>query len=402
MSKRAFISYSHDSETHKAWVQDLATFLRDKGIDVVLDQWDVEFGDDLTAFMENAITTSDRVIVICTDDYIRKANAGIGGVGYEKTICTAEILRDYKNRRRFIPVVRDVTGHQKLPVFFGATLYADLSKGKDNDKIRNDLVRVIYEVPRTKPPLGLSPFVPEQPPPQGNLEVTVTPPELGQDTVVEFSRRFSQAFPGLRGIEWLEDPSTIAERLDILLQQPLLYEEGHIAWWWRGPENLHIERFEHFEESHFLMNVEELNIVRMAAINLGDIYYRKWVYVETRGDEPTGLYTFRAEDVSRRTRDIGYDYEEYGLVDGTLPVTRAEYDDGAALIEGKPVNIADRVVLRSRYTTRYNFLIAPNESPINNSEFDYALKGLLDQMLQGVDVFDDLCTSIQRLPRRHR
>ena len=74
MSKRTFISYSHDSQAHKDWVLRLATTLRKMGVDVVLDQWDVDYGDDLPGFMEEGITTSDRVIAVCTDQYIRKAN----------------------------------------------------------------------------------------------------------------------------------------------------------------------------------------------------------------------------------------------------------------------------------------------------------------------------------------
>jgi len=34
---KVFISYSHDSEEHKAWVADLARFLISNGIDVVID-----------------------------------------------------------------------------------------------------------------------------------------------------------------------------------------------------------------------------------------------------------------------------------------------------------------------------------------------------------------------------
>jgi hypothetical protein len=34
---KVFISYSHDSEEHKAWVEDLARFLVSNGIDVVID-----------------------------------------------------------------------------------------------------------------------------------------------------------------------------------------------------------------------------------------------------------------------------------------------------------------------------------------------------------------------------
>jgi hypothetical protein len=38
---KAFISYSHESAAHKDWVLKLGSDLRAKGIDVVLDQWDI-------------------------------------------------------------------------------------------------------------------------------------------------------------------------------------------------------------------------------------------------------------------------------------------------------------------------------------------------------------------------
>ena len=43
---RVFISYSHDSASHKEWVLNFATTLRNRGIDAVLDQWDLKPGDD--------------------------------------------------------------------------------------------------------------------------------------------------------------------------------------------------------------------------------------------------------------------------------------------------------------------------------------------------------------------
>ena len=399
MSKRAFISYSHDSQAHKDWVIGLATTLRQKGVDVVLDQWDVDYGDDLPGFMEKGITTSDRVIAVCTDQYIRKANEGIGGVGYEKTICTAEMLSSEENRRKFIPVVRNVSGDQKLPTFFGAMYYADLSDGQDEEDVVSDLVRRIHEIPKSKPPLGPFPFVPEQAPERKPKELAHKRSRLGEAPIIEFSRRFSHAFPGLRGVRWLEDADAIGKRFDVLLRQPLAYDEGDVVWWWRGYRNLQVESFEQVEGPHFLMDGSEVNISRIAAVNMRDAYYRKWLYVETAASDATGLYPDRKREAMET---FGYDWEEYGLVDGTLPVTRAEFDDGATLVEGSPVSIVDRVELRVRYTTPYNFLLAPHWSPINNNDFDGPMERLLNAMLQGEDVFGRLCESVERLPLQHQ
>ena len=41
---KVFISYSHDSELHKSWVENLAGRLVKNGVDVVFDQWDLRLG----------------------------------------------------------------------------------------------------------------------------------------------------------------------------------------------------------------------------------------------------------------------------------------------------------------------------------------------------------------------
>ena len=96
---KVFFSYSHDSEEHKAWVLALATRLEGNGVAVMLDQWDVRAGDDLPHFMESGLTDADRVILICTEPYVKKANKMSSGVGYEKMIITAQIMADLTSNR---------------------------------------------------------------------------------------------------------------------------------------------------------------------------------------------------------------------------------------------------------------------------------------------------------------
>ena len=85
-----FISYSHDNDEHKQWVRKLASDLRNNGIDVILDQWDIGPGDDLTAFMEKGVTSADRVLVVSSPRYVQKANVGEGGVGWVEFGCAVE------------------------------------------------------------------------------------------------------------------------------------------------------------------------------------------------------------------------------------------------------------------------------------------------------------------------
>lgn len=102
---RVFISYSHDSEGHKEWVLKLAMDLRHFGVDAILDQWDLRYGEDLPSFMTQGISDAKRVILVCTEDYVVKADEGSGGVGYERLIITAGIFEDTATAK-FLPVVR--------------------------------------------------------------------------------------------------------------------------------------------------------------------------------------------------------------------------------------------------------------------------------------------------------
>ena len=151
---KVFASYSHDSNEHKQWVLELCTKLVENGVDVFLDQWDLGAGDDLTLFVENGVRDSNRVLVICTDTYVRKANAGEGGVGYERLIVTAQLARDL-GTNKFIPIIRQSSAVEKTPTFLATRLYVDFTDDSQFDEKFNELLHEIYDVPITqKPPLG--------------------------------------------------------------------------------------------------------------------------------------------------------------------------------------------------------------------------------------------------------
>src|ERR1700710_2166212 len=90
---KAFISYSHDTLENKKWVLELATRLRTNGIDAILDQWELTAGSDIPHYMETNLASADYIIMVCTENYVKKANEGKGGVGYEKMIVTSSLMR---------------------------------------------------------------------------------------------------------------------------------------------------------------------------------------------------------------------------------------------------------------------------------------------------------------------
>jgi hypothetical protein len=116
----------------------------------------------------------------------------------------------------------------------------------------------------------------------------------------------------------------------------------------------------------------------------------------------TGLYDWPAEDLARCVHDLGYVSEEYGVYKGKHLVTRAEYDDNAARIDGKLVRFENDLELRVRYITPYNMIIAPHESPINNNEFDDELESWLNRLLVEPSTFDDFFERVRGLRTHSR
>nr|WP_323144900.1 toll/interleukin-1 receptor domain-containing protein [Massilia sp. SGZ-792] len=131
--------------------------MRSSGIDAILDQWELGPGSDLAQFMEQNLARASRVLMICTERYVEKANEGVGGVGYEKMIVTGDLLKRIGSNR-VIPIVRQ-TGVVQLPTFLGTKMYIDLSTEDKFESGIDQLLRELLGAPLfTKPPLGSDPF----------------------------------------------------------------------------------------------------------------------------------------------------------------------------------------------------------------------------------------------------
>ena len=149
---KVFISYSHDTPEHKRWVSELGVKLRHRGVEIILDQWDLHPGDDPTPLMESGIRNSDRVLVICTDSYVTKANAGVGGVGYESMIVTRQLARDL-GANKFIPIIRQALGEDKTPAFLETQVYIDFTDEDLFDEKFDELLHERLQVPALHKPL---------------------------------------------------------------------------------------------------------------------------------------------------------------------------------------------------------------------------------------------------------
>jgi hypothetical protein len=158
---KLFISYNWSSSEHEAWVVSLATELRESGVDVILDKWDLKEGHDAFAFMEKMVTDPEimKVAIICDRTYSEKADDRKGGVGAETQIISPEIYQK-EDQNKFVAVVteRNEDGQPYLPTYYKSRIYIDLSESDLYSTNFEQLLRWIYDKPLfIKPKIGKKP-----------------------------------------------------------------------------------------------------------------------------------------------------------------------------------------------------------------------------------------------------
>lgn len=123
---KLFISYSWSHSEHEQWVVGFATELRESGVDVLLDKWDLKEGHDAVAFMEQMVTNPEikKVAMICDQRYAAKADGRAGGVGTETQIISREVY-EKQDQEKFVAVVRekDQNGKPCLPTYYKSRIY---------------------------------------------------------------------------------------------------------------------------------------------------------------------------------------------------------------------------------------------------------------------------------------
>jgi hypothetical protein len=219
-----------------------------------------------------------------------------------------------------------------------------------------------------------------------------------------FYARLASAFPGWSNeIRWYNGKNAV-DRLSILLAAPLEFkgqkrsEDGSEfsyreipLWWFRDTSSMHIERYQRLDKTKILINEIDEYVIDKIAVHKTSARQFDFIYVETLPEKPTGAYDHKKERIDDSVARNGYYWEEYAMV-GKSPVTLQEYDDGAAEIGGKVVQISHDVKKRMRYLTKYNFIITVNSSPFNSRKFEMGSLERFNALLSGAtnhkEVFD--------------
>ena len=234
-----------------------------------------------------------------------------------------------------------------------------------------------------------------------NKKEEIRDADLFDSSTPFFDYRFRKAFPGIRGLKEFTDPKECVDRLQILLKKPLNGKKIKGAIWWiRGSGNSHIHNFERIAYDKFLMNNDEIKVKRIVVYASGE-YYKKFVYVETYPEEMTGLYPKDDALIDEDIKRCGYYFEEYAEYEDKK-ITRAEYDDDAAVIDGKVIDLNGKAKLRIRYITPYNFIICAQFNPMNSSMYDNVLKKLLNGILKGQNSVEEIVEVVKKMTKHKK
>ena len=99
---KIFLSYSWDSDDHRAWVQALAEDIENfnESFEVIYDRVGMDHQVDRNFFMEQAVNLSDVMLAIVTKAYGEKANLRQGGVGRETSMAVERHFTEMGNNAK--------------------------------------------------------------------------------------------------------------------------------------------------------------------------------------------------------------------------------------------------------------------------------------------------------------
>ncbi len=142
---KVFISYSWSSKEYEERVMNLAVKLREDGIDVIIDKWDMQPGNDTINFMEKSVKdpSVNFVLMLLDKKYAEKADKRSGGVGIETQVISREVYNDVE-QSKFIPIIFDREDNKVcLPIYLENRFYYDLTKNNFEEEYVK-LVKQIY------------------------------------------------------------------------------------------------------------------------------------------------------------------------------------------------------------------------------------------------------------------
>lgn len=151
--KEIFISYSYDSQEHEDWVKELAIKLEEfADFNVKFDKFDLTVYSEKNKYMEDGVFNSDTIIVIASENYVKKANERTAGVGIETSMIAARHWEEISktNKSKIIVLLRS-NKSQQLPNYLTSKIRLNFDSAKYDIKFK-ELLKYLKEEPLVERP----------------------------------------------------------------------------------------------------------------------------------------------------------------------------------------------------------------------------------------------------------
>ncbi|KXY64612.1 serine/threonine-protein kinase [Bacillus cereus] len=172
-------------------------------------------------------------------------------------------------------------------------------------------------------------------------------------------------FPGKRGLIEIDDKSKID---NVLKQLNTICKEIDL-WWTQGRGNMAIKKCEPLNKDTWLMDYTEIQIEKLWALKDNYSMDHQFILIKTKAMPNFNIYEY---EVSFR-EEAAWFMDRY--------ISREEYDDGVADIDGESVVLEGRADLRVRNLQTQYYFIASSSHPILLFENDSIVLEVYEKLL---------------------
>ena len=147
-----FISYAWGTQEHQRWVLQLAKDLRNAGIDVLLDRWNVIPGANLDRYIEQVMKT-DFVVVIGTAGLVQKYNSKTTDpvVTAELEMLNLRLRQPNKYGHTILPILAEGDSDTSFSPQLQKLVYVDFKQSAFYFRQLFDMIWRIYNLPFDNP-----------------------------------------------------------------------------------------------------------------------------------------------------------------------------------------------------------------------------------------------------------
>lgn len=156
MTTKVFISYAHESETLADDVLKLSNFLRSKGLDCEIDQYEESPPEGWPKWMMRQVQEAKFVLIICSKLFYERSIDFSGkekglGVKWETSLILQELYQLNTNNTKFIPVLFHESNISHIPLPLKPYTYYNVSKQNTKEKLAG---RLLGASKSKRPPIG--------------------------------------------------------------------------------------------------------------------------------------------------------------------------------------------------------------------------------------------------------